>query len=77
MCLTDGRQSMSISLLGVLTTSTTNLVDVLTIINAPEVGCGRSTPPCPHPWAYECVDLSALDLGGVLNPSRVNVKDTS
>jgi hypothetical protein len=26
-------------------------------------------PSCPHPWAYECVDLLGLDLGGVLNPS--------
>ena len=68
---------MPTSLLGMLMTSTTNLVDVLTIINASEVGCGRSTPPCPHPWAYECVVLSDLDLGGVLNPSRLNVKDIS
>jgi hypothetical protein len=77
MCLTDGRQSMATSLLGMLMTSTTSLADVLTIINASEVACGRSTPPCPHPWAYECVDFSDLDLGGVLNPSRVNVKDIS
>jgi hypothetical protein len=41
MCLTDGRQSMATSLLSMLLTSTTNLADVLTIINAMEVAAAR------------------------------------
>ena len=67
---------MATSLLSMLLTSTTNLADVLTIINAMEVAAARRH----RARILELMSVQIFQVwtfGGVLNPSRVNVSDIS